>query len=160
MNTHCKCGGILKIKNHQRWIGYYCPSCKSGGSIPKKPGKWTGSKRPGRTLPLLTDTHARYETPGMKSEKTHAPTHIIKTSQLSWHRSSNVFIIEISEMKSLNIAPTKVAGKECFVIVSGKTNIKRNFLKDFDKRDAEGELQYTEYSNNVDKTLKLRVYND
>lgn len=35
INPKCECGGTLKIKNHQRWIGYYCPDCKKGGSMQK-----------------------------------------------------------------------------------------------------------------------------
>lgn len=31
----CECGGTRKIKDHGSWIGYYCPSCKQGGSVQK-----------------------------------------------------------------------------------------------------------------------------
>jgi hypothetical protein len=32
----CQCGGILRIKDHGTWIGYFCPKCKCGGSRDKK----------------------------------------------------------------------------------------------------------------------------
>jgi len=31
----CECGGTRKIKDHGNWVGYYCPSCKQGGSVQK-----------------------------------------------------------------------------------------------------------------------------
>lgn len=36
LNPKCSnCNSDLKIKNHKHWIGFYCPSCKSGGSVQK-----------------------------------------------------------------------------------------------------------------------------
>ena len=32
----CGCGGSIIEKDHGKWIGWYCPKCKSGGSKNKK----------------------------------------------------------------------------------------------------------------------------
>lgn len=31
----CGCGGKLKTNDHVKWVGYYCPKCKCGGSYNK-----------------------------------------------------------------------------------------------------------------------------
>lgn len=32
----CECGAKRNVKDHGTWVGYYCPSCKNGGSVSKK----------------------------------------------------------------------------------------------------------------------------
>lgn len=31
----CGCGGKLRTVDHGKWVGYYCPKCKGGGSYNK-----------------------------------------------------------------------------------------------------------------------------
>lgn len=33
--SHCK-NPKIRIKEHDTWIGWFCPNCKSGGSIQKR----------------------------------------------------------------------------------------------------------------------------
>jgi hypothetical protein len=32
----CKCGGTIIEKDHGKWIGWFCPKCKCGGSKNKR----------------------------------------------------------------------------------------------------------------------------
>src|SRR3972149_4423434 len=110
MDTVCGvCGGTLKIKNHQRWIGYYCPGCKSGGSMPKKLGKWAGNNYPSGSLtkvkprdylPPLTQEQVDYETPSIKQvrDKVTGPlSSTIDVINLTWHKETNTFSAEASD---------------------------------------------------------------
>ena len=159
LSTSCsKCGGSLRIKNHQRWIGYYCPSCKSGGSMPKKPGKWAGKKftphifkkRNNQKPSAIVTNPDRY-------------SYVISTKDLAWHGNTNTFTIDASSIQVLKYAPYNISGKEYFMIVNDKTLNQRTFFKVRDKFDSEGELQYTEYQHinqlggNI---IKLKIYND
>ncbi len=39
ISTTCECGATRKVKDHGNWVGYYCPTCKQGGSVQKKERK-------------------------------------------------------------------------------------------------------------------------
>ena len=36
ISTTCECGATRHVKDHGSWVGYYCPTCKQGGSVSKK----------------------------------------------------------------------------------------------------------------------------
>jgi len=163
MDTVCGvCGGTLKIKNHQRWIGYYCPGCKSGGSMPKKPGKWVGNNYPSGSL---TKVKPRDYLPPLTQDKVTGPlSSTIDVINLTWHKETNTFSAEASDLMACGNAPGNIAGKEYYSILRASTNTRRNFFKTADVKDAEGELQYMEYTCNTAEPngsiLKLKVFND
>jgi len=68
INPKCECGGTVKIKNHQRWIGYYCPDCKKGGSMQKdKSGNAIASTpkqhKPGKVFKRFGSKVKRHQLP-------------------------------------------------------------------------------------------------
>mgnify|MGYP001600111552 CR=1 FL=1 len=152
MAALCKCGGTLIMRNHQFWIGYFCPSCKQGGSIQKRKKKWAQYlKRNGqkRTVPISEPKKITYLPSRGKS------TNVIKTSMVTYNASKHLFIADQAELDHMKIKPLN----DEYLIHNTTTNQTRSFILYGQNVSADGELNYTEYIENTHRIL-LRVYND
>lgn len=90
------------------------------------------------------------------------PSYVLDASKLHFHKDENSFSVEVSELgRSFN--PLYKGNDEIIVIENPKTGKSCEYYKANDKRDAEGELQYTVYkpkAGSIGAGSELIIWND
>lgn len=144
----CKnCGGRLKIKDHGKWEGYYCPQCGTGGSRQKR--------RQIRRMPVRHNVPESMPKQVQLDQLQHrlGIESVIDIKPEFYDKEKKSFAFEISEVE--NASPTQIV-----YLKNPKTGVKMKFTQYKVDKDASDEDTYGWHYKSDDDKYELLIIND